>query len=162
MIAGSWSWCAITSGALVTLARATLDSGTVPLPAPPPLVRTASLSSRSLLVRNSGATSSTTRYWFNSVKMVEIRRWPNALYKVSSMLWIATPRRLALAAVDREQQLQSFRREVVVHVGQLGPLAQQRSHACGSTEFLRIDVGQRVLVFGRAGRGCRVRRPARF
>jgi hypothetical protein len=28
---------------------------------------------------NSGATSSTTRYWLDCVKMVEIRRWPKAL-----------------------------------------------------------------------------------
>jgi hypothetical protein len=28
---------------------------------------------------NSGFTSSTTRYWLDCVKMVEIRRWPKAL-----------------------------------------------------------------------------------
>ena len=29
--------------------------------------------------RNSGFTSSTTRYWFACVKMVETSRWPKAL-----------------------------------------------------------------------------------
>ncbi|CAY75509.1 hypothetical protein EPYR_03129 [Erwinia pyrifoliae DSM 12163] len=33
---------------------------------------------------NRGATSSTTRYWFDWVKMVEISRWPKALYSAVS------------------------------------------------------------------------------
>ncbi len=50
----------------------------VPVNAPAPLEATASCSISAVLVRNSGATSSTTRYWLSSVKMVEIWRWPNA------------------------------------------------------------------------------------
>ena len=50
----------------------------VPVSAPLPLPRTASLSSTSVPLRKAGATSSTTRYWFSSVKMVEIWRWPKA------------------------------------------------------------------------------------
>ena len=46
---------------------------------------------------NCGATSSTTRYWFDCVKMVEISRWPKALYSAVSMAETVTPRRLAWA-----------------------------------------------------------------
>ena len=34
--------------------------------------------------RNSGFTSSTTRYWFDCVKMVEISRWPRLRWRMSS------------------------------------------------------------------------------
>ncbi|MNO08952.1 hypothetical protein D3C81_2318680 [compost metagenome] len=48
----------------------------VPVSAPLPLLATANWFISAVLVRNSGATSSTTRYWLSSVKMVEIWRWP--------------------------------------------------------------------------------------
>src|SRR2546427_3640791 len=43
--------------------------------------------------RNSGFTSSTTRYWLDCVKMVEISRWPKALYSAVSMAETVTPSR---------------------------------------------------------------------
>ena len=46
---------------------------------------------------NCGATSSTTRYWLDWVKMVEIRRWPKALYSAASIPATVTPSRLAWA-----------------------------------------------------------------
>ncbi|CAM3583376.1 hypothetical protein DETS111669_16960 [Delftia tsuruhatensis] len=46
---------------------------------------------------NCGATSSTTRYWLDCVKMVEISRWPKALYSAVSMAETVTPSRLAWA-----------------------------------------------------------------
>jgi hypothetical protein len=48
----------------------------LPVSAPLPLLATASLFMSASRVRNSGATSRTTRYWLSAVKMVEIWRWP--------------------------------------------------------------------------------------
>ncbi len=42
---------------------------------------------------NCGSTSSTTRYWLDCVKMVEISRWPKALYSASSITAAVMPRR---------------------------------------------------------------------
>ena len=42
-----------------------------------------------------GSASSTTRYWFAWPKMVEICRWPNESYSVSSTACIDTPSRIA-------------------------------------------------------------------
>ena len=69
----------------------------LPVSAPLPLPRTVSLSSNAALLRNSGAASSTTRYWFICVKIVEIWRWPNASYSVSSIVCTGTPSRLAFS-----------------------------------------------------------------
>ena len=44
---------------------------------------------------NAGASSSTTRYWFDWVKMVEIRRWPKALYNALSIAAGVMPSRPA-------------------------------------------------------------------
>ena len=48
-------------------------------------------------VRNSGLTSSTTRYWFNCVNMIEICRWPKASYSVSSIICGVMPSREAVS-----------------------------------------------------------------
>ncbi len=48
----------------------------LPVSAPLPLLPIASWFISASAVRNSGATSSTTRYWLSWVKMVEIWRWP--------------------------------------------------------------------------------------
>ena len=46
-------------------------------------------------MRSWSCTSSTTRYWLLWVKMVDTKRWPNALYSALSMAKTVTPNRAA-------------------------------------------------------------------
>jgi hypothetical protein len=85
---------------------------------------------------NCGCTSSTTRYWLDWVKMVEMRRWPKALYSAVSMAATVTPRRLAAGAVDLDIGLQALVLQVAGHVGQLGQRAQ-RAHQRGTHSAAR-------------------------
>ena len=78
-----------------------------------------SMFSRSELVRNCGATSSTTRYWFSWVKMVEIWRWPNASYKRVVDGLHRHAEAAGLFAIDVELERVAVVGEVVVDIGQL-------------------------------------------
>jgi hypothetical protein len=75
VIAGNWPTWPIDSGPARSVTVAMLESGTCTPPAPG-----TKMSFRAAgPPRNSGFTSSTTRYWVDCVKMVETSRWPKAL-----------------------------------------------------------------------------------
>ena len=63
------------SGPVRSATVATAESGTCTPPVPGTKMSFSARGPR----RNSGFTSSTTRYWLACVKMVETRRWPKAL-----------------------------------------------------------------------------------
>ena len=73
--AGNWATWLTARGAVRSVTLATVDKGTCT----PPVPATYRLASASGPNLKEGATSRTTRYWLLWVKMVEIRRWPNAL-----------------------------------------------------------------------------------
>ena len=70
--AGNWPWWFTLSAVVLWLTVAIAPSGTCP----PEGVRTYSFSSCEGSDWNSGATSSTTRYWLSCVYMVATCRWP--------------------------------------------------------------------------------------
>ncbi|CFN74630.1 Uncharacterised protein [Bordetella pertussis] len=74
VVMGNWSSRLTASTVRPSEMRATDDSGTCA----PEAVGTWIWSSDWGDWRNCGSTSSTTRYWLDCVKTVEISRWPNA------------------------------------------------------------------------------------
>ncbi len=84
---GNWPWWLTTSepGCSTTVAKA--PSGTCW----PPLEATRRSYSDCGPSCNCGSASSTTRYWLDCVKMVEIRRWPYALYSALSTAAVVMP-----------------------------------------------------------------------
>jgi hypothetical protein len=81
----------ITSGATVRAIVANPASGTCAPPVPGTRNRRREFGSAC----QDGSASSTTRYWFDWPKIVEICRWPNASYNVSWIACIDTPSRIA-------------------------------------------------------------------
>ena len=105
-------------------------------------------------MRNSGLTSSTTRYWFNCVNMIEICRWPKASYSASSIICGVTPSREAVVAVDHDSGLQAFILLVAGHVAQLRQgfeLRDQLWHPLA--QFLGVGILQAVLILRAADAG---------
>ncbi len=74
MATGNWPWWLMARGAVVVSMRVRALRGTEP-----PAAERRKIWSRAWgPVAIFGSASSTTRYWFRSVKMVEIWRWPKA------------------------------------------------------------------------------------
>ncbi|MNQ97805.1 hypothetical protein D3C85_1134700 [compost metagenome] len=88
---GNWSSRFTASTVLPSVMCATEDSGTCA----PVEVGTWICPSAAGDIWNCGCTSSTTRYWLDCVKIVEISRCPKALYSASSITAAVMPRREA-------------------------------------------------------------------
>ena len=99
VVAGYCATCVICSGACRSVMVATADSGVVL----PDAVRSGSWPSIAG-VAMPGCASRITRYWLVCVKMVDTMRWPNALYKASSMADAVIDSR---AAVSRSMSMVS-------------------------------------------------------
>ncbi|MNM21823.1 hypothetical protein D3C81_321890 [compost metagenome] len=93
VVAGYCATCVICSGACFSLMLAKADSG-VDLPDP---VRTCRSARSDGVVTMPGCASRMTRYWLVSVKIVEMMRWPKALYSASSTVAVVTDMRAALS-----------------------------------------------------------------
>jgi hypothetical protein len=78
------------------------------------------------------ATSSTTRYWFDCVKMVEMRRWPKALYSALSMSATVTPTRAAASRSMFEVGLQAAVLRSLATSASLSGCARRRSTSFGT------------------------------
>ena len=128
-----------TSGVSLSLNFATELSCTWP---PLAVVTYMPLSASNPLLK-SGPTSSTTRYWLDCVKMVEMSRWLKASYKAASIAAVVMPRRPGSIAVDVDISLEAAILQITSHATELCRFFQQvdqTGHA--SRQYL---AGRRLL-----------------
>ena len=94
----------------------------------------------------SGFISSTTRYWFNCVNMIEIWRWPKASYSVSSIICGVMPKRDAVLRSITSCRLQAAVLLIAGDVAQFGSACSlSRNRGTQIASSFGVGVFQTVL-----------------